>query len=52
MMTPQELELTNLITTLYAIEAYLSSDCYVEKMKSKPNLKSNLRKVAQQVKVY
>ena len=28
-----------------AIEAYLSSGCYPEKMKGRPDLKSNLRKV-------
>ena len=29
-----------------AIEAYLSSGCYPEKMKGRPDLKSNLRKVS------
>ena len=31
------------------IEAYLSSDCYPEKMKGRPHLKSNLRKVSSNI---
>ena len=32
-----------------AIEAYLSIDCYPEKMKGRPDLKSNLRKVSSDI---
>ena len=34
-----------------AIKAYLSSDCYPEKMKGRPDLKSNLRKVSSNIEL-